>query len=227
LGRSSAKSGRANYRMHQSVRSVTGLAGASPAPARPAGEAHVGPKRMMKQAKRRIQAWMTMGLPVVLVTMMAVSGCGEHTVPPPDCYVLEGQVWVQMAEGVRADSANKALSAIGLPYDMDALRDCFILYFDVVSGSPSEHVRDLQRVTQAGVVGVSDSGQVFAALCEHDPLPAIAAGSALPDLEYDHIWWHSIDTTVEVPIGEEEDWVTRFMEFDFVALAQRVTWCPD
>jgi hypothetical protein len=41
--------------------------------------------------------------------------CGA-VVTSSDCYSVEGEVWVRMMEGVRADSARSALGYLGLAY---------------------------------------------------------------------------------------------------------------
>jgi len=155
-----------------------------------------------------------------------LSACGNETVVPPQCREVEGQIWAIMTEGVRADSANKALSSLGVEFDSGTLRDCFTIYFKVVSGSPSEYLRDLQMATQAGVVGVSTNNQVFAAICASEPSMYIEQGTSVPGLEYDHLSWHSLETTLQVPVGEEGSWVARLLEHDFILAAGQVIWCP-
>jgi len=42
----------------------------------------------------------------------------------------------------------------------------------------------------------------------------------------DHLSWHSLETTLQVPVGEEGSWVARLLEHDFILAAGQVIWCP-
>jgi len=180
----------------------------------------------MKNTRTRTQRSTLVFICLCAAILATIAGCDDDPVGPVKCRLVDGQVWVLMAEGVRADSALKVLDAVGLPYDRDSIQDCYILYFLVTEGDPTDQRSALQQATGAGVVGTSTGNKVFASLCDTSPSSAIAAGSAVPGLEFDRIWWFSIDTIVTVPVGEEDEWAAQFLEMEAVANAQQLRWCP-
>ena len=170
--------------------------------------------------------WRSLGYFLVILAIAGtLVGCQEDKITLPDCHLVDGVVSVQMAEGVRADSARRALSSVGLPYDTTQVVDFFITYFEVTSGEPRERSQAL-GATDAGVFGVWHDGRVFASFCDRDSSWVVQVGSGVPGLRYDHTWWYQIDTIVTVPVGQEDEWVLRFQGLAFVAHAQRMTWCP-
>lgn len=88
----------------------------------------VGPIERAKEVTGNLRLVSTSRLIGLLILLAPLLGCGGST-KPPDCQLVDGEVWVQLVDGVRADSAHSALTAVGLPYNAETIEDCFILYF--------------------------------------------------------------------------------------------------
>lgn len=109
----------------------------------------VKPDGVRTRSREHCLAQTTAILFLALLFGAGLPGCDGEPVVPPACHEVDGEIWVVMTEGVRADSAERALSSLEVEFDSEALQDCFTLYFNVASGDPRDHLSDLQAATQA------------------------------------------------------------------------------
>jgi hypothetical protein len=170
-----------------------------------------------------------------------LAGCGDSPDsavlapenPLPPCSTVPGLLYAEFAEHVSLGEADRFLLDLGFPHEYQSAGNAFV-ESDIVSGDVEDLETSLsQNVTVERVTFVTGSFPehrrffVTTFVAGVDPESAVRLIETYPELRVTESGRRSILAAIEVPIGEENQWVEILLSDDLVEWAYPApTACP-
>lgn len=177
----------------------------------------------------------------LLLSGFVLAGCGDSpdsTVlvphdPAPPCSTIPGMIYAEFAEDVSLGEADRFLRDLTFPYEYRSEGNAFV-ESDIVSGDAEAIEASLsQNVTVERVTFVTGSfpehRQFFVTtfMAGVDPESAVRLIETYQELIVTDSGRRSILALIDVPIGEEDQWVEMLLSDDLVKWAYPApTACP-